>query len=415
MRRYNILIISHGHPDFNIGGAEKVAYLMYKGFNELKDYVNGAYFLFPSFKYANGRIELYKEKEYFWHVNMSDYLFFRSNQRYSIDTFFVPFLKTINPDIIHINHYIHIGLEIIPVIKRTLLNSKIILTLHEYLPICYHNGQMVKRYDFSLCFKSSPEECNVCFPEVSKELFFLRKHRIMSIFEDVDIFVAPSNFLKSRFVEWGISQDKIKVIENGFPKFTKLPPRKLKMGEGRNRFAFFGQINIYKGLHIVLEGLTSLPPSKLKKIKLYINGPKIENLSPQIKKLIEKPLEHLSKTGVISWIGTYRTIEEQKYRMLNTDWVIVPSIWWENSPLVIQEAFGMGRPVICSNIGGMAEKVKDGITGIHVPVGDPIAWAEKLIELADIENIPLWDNLYNNLPSPPYYLDVAKKYLDLIS
>ena len=46
--------------------------------------------------------------------------------------------------------------------------------------------------------------------------------------------------------------------------------------------------------------------------------------------------------------------------MASVDWVVVPSIWWENSPLVIQEAFGYGRPVICSDIGGMAEKVTDG-------------------------------------------------------
>ena len=43
--------------------------------------------------------------------------------------------------------------------------------------------------------------------------------------------------------------------------------------------------------------------------------------------------------------------------MSEIDWVVVPSRWWENSPLVIQEAFMHGRPVICSGIGGMAEKV----------------------------------------------------------
>ena len=56
--------------------------------------------------------------------------------------------------------------------------------------------------------------------------------------------------------------------------------------------------------------------------------------------------------------------------MRNIDWVIVPSIWWENSPLVIQEAFMYGRPVICSDIGGMAEKVRDGVDGLHFRAGD---------------------------------------------
>ena len=56
--------------------------------------------------------------------------------------------------------------------------------------------------------------------------------------------------------------------------------------------------------------------------------------------------------------------------MAEIDWVVVPSIWWENSPLVIQEAFLHGRPVICSDIGGMAEKVRHGVDGLHFRVGD---------------------------------------------
>ena len=56
--------------------------------------------------------------------------------------------------------------------------------------------------------------------------------------------------------------------------------------------------------------------------------------------------------------------------MAEVDWVVVPSLWWENSPLVIQEAFLHGRPVICSDIGGMAEKVTDGVNGLHFRAGD---------------------------------------------
>ena len=52
------------------------------------------------------------------------------------------------------------------------------------------------------------------------------------------------------------------------------------------------------------------------------------------------------------------------------DWVITPSIWWENAPLVIQEAFQQRRPVICSDIGGMAEAVTNGHDGLHFRTGD---------------------------------------------
>ena len=56
----------------------------------------------------------------------------------------------------------------------------------------------------------------------------------------------------------------------------------------------------------------------------------------------------------------------------------MPSIWWENAPLVIEEARAAGRPVICSGIGGMAERVADGVDGLHVPPGDAAALAETM-------------------------------------
>ena len=64
--------------------------------------------------------------------------------------------------------------------------------------------------------------------------------------------------------------------------------------------------------------------------------------------------------------------------MGSVDWVVLPSIWWENAPLVLLEAQAAGVPVICSGIGGMAEMVEHGRTGLHVPPGDPRALADAM-------------------------------------
>ena len=64
--------------------------------------------------------------------------------------------------------------------------------------------------------------------------------------------------------------------------------------------------------------------------------------------------------------------------MADIDWVVVPSRWWENSPLVIQEAFMHKRPVVCSRIGGMAEKVTDGVDGIHFTKSNAGELADKI-------------------------------------
>jgi glycosyltransferase involved in cell wall biosynthesis len=80
----------------------------------------------------------------------------------------------------------------------------------------------------------------------------------------------------------------------------------------------------------------------------------------------------------------------------DVDWVIVPSIWWENSPLVISEAFMNGRPVICSDIGGMAEKVQDGVSGIHFRRGDAQHLAETMRRAATTPG--LWEELQSGIP-----------------
>jgi len=81
--------------------------------------------------------------------------------------------------------------------------------------------------------------------------------------------------------------------------------------------------------------------------------------------------------------------------MAGVDWVVVPSIWWENSPLVIQEAFAHRRPVICSNIGGMAEKVRDDVDGLHFKVDDAHSLADTLLRAAHTEG--LWERLRESI------------------
>jgi glycosyltransferase involved in cell wall biosynthesis len=93
------------------------------------------------------------------------------------------------------------------------------------------------------------------------------------------------------------------------------------------------------------------------------------------------------------------------------DWVLVPSIWWENSPLVIQEAFAHRRPVICSNIGGMAEKVRWGRDGFHFQVNDPFELASLMVRLAT--SLDVWDRLQKSIQRPLSVAEAAARHLEL--
>jgi len=95
------------------------------------------------------------------------------------------------------------------------------------------------------------------------------------------------------------------------------------------------------------------------------------------------------------------------------DWLIIPSIWWENSPVVIQEAFLHGRPIIASNIGGMAEKVTHNVDGIHFRN----ASVEDLIDrLTDILRTPdLWDRLRARIKRPIDRQECARRHTEIFN
>src|SRR5262249_8542607 len=126
---------------------------------------------------------------------------------------------------------------------------------------------------------------------------------------------------------------------------------------------------------------------------LWIHGSNLE-LCPQA---FQDKVAHLlaDLTSYITVCGQYEAPQITRL-MADFDWVVVPSIWWENSPLVIQEAFSRGRPVICSDIGGMAEKVSDGVDGLHFRVNDPFSLAETIRRAVSAPG--LWETLHRGIP-----------------
>src|SRR2546422_1589462 len=118
----------------------------------------------------------------------------------------------------------------------------------------------------------------------------------------------------------------------------------------------------------------------------------------------------------VTLVGRYQP-ESLARLMAGVDWVVVPSIWWENSPLVIQEAFLHGRPVICSDIGGMAEKVTDGVNGMHFHARDSVSLAEALRQAATSSD--RWRSLHEGIPAvyrmEDHVATLSQLYVDLIA
>jgi glycosyltransferase involved in cell wall biosynthesis len=411
-KKHRILVMAHAHPDFSLGGGEIAAYNLYKAYRENAD-VEEAWLLARADRRRGltGAITMRRENEYVWEQAVLDWRMMKAAHQDSLTTWFTDLIRALKPTIVHSHHYAHLGLEYLRIIKQIDSSIKLVLTLHEYMAICSNNGQMIKTGSFKLCNRESNDECAQCFPDQSAEDFWLRKHYFQSHFAYVDQFVSPSEFLRQRYIQWGLNPEKIVVIENGQSDVQALPPRPLHENELRNRFGFFGQITPYKGLDVILEALNQMTKFERTKIVLEVHGANLEWQPADYREKVERLREPLIKEGVVQWVGPYQPHELPK-RMEGVDWVVVPSIWWENSPMVIQEALVYGRPLIVSDIGGMQEKVKNGVDGLHVAASSVFAWRRTLTET--IKDPDLWEKLRSGIVKPITYSECADAHLDLL-
>lgn len=307
-------------------------------------------------------------------------------------------LREFAPDVVHFHHTLLLGVEMIFLVRRLLPEARIVFTLHDYFPICAHEGQMVKAGSHALCHEASPDACHGCFPEIAPDRFKLRETHLKNLFSLVDRFVAPSRFLRRRFIDWGLPAERIALVPNGRPAVRPRPPRLSPDGR-RTVFGYFGNLSPFKGVPVVLKAALQLVEEGETDFSLLVHGGmpfQTDAFRDQVESLAERLGPRVAMRGAYARA-------DQAALMAEVDWVIVPSIWWENAPLVIQEAFQHGRPAIVSDIGGMAEAVPREVAGLHFRVGDPRSLAAAMRRA--MTEPGLWDRLADSIPPVP---DIAQ-------
>ena len=397
-----ILYVSHNHPTLHPGGAEAYALELYEEMQErpgveplllarIGSNVARQRTAHPGtpFSTVNG-----DPNQYFVFTETQDFDFFTltSRDKSLYSRHLTDFLLAHRPDVVHVQHTHFIGLDLLGQIRRVLPETAIVYTLHEFLPICHRDGQMVRSFDSALCNEASPRRCHECFPEISEQSFFLRQRFVKAQFENVDRFIAPSRQLMDKYVRWGIEPERIEVEEYGRrpPAIRARDPRDAK---SPTNIGFFGQLSQFKGATVMLEAMALLDEKV--DAHLWLHGANLELQSEEFRE--EFAAMHDAIRSRVTFRGPYDH-DQLPSLMSDLHWVLVPSVWWENSPLVIQEAFFHRRPVICSDVGGMAEKVRDGIDGIHFRVGDSHSLAQA-IETA-VDGPRLWRSLRDNIVEP---------------
>jgi glycosyltransferase involved in cell wall biosynthesis len=225
---------------------------------------------------------------------------------------------------------------------------------------------------------------------------FLRQRMNM-----LDRVIAPTQLMGRILVENGLDAKKLVFSRFGL-RPAKFVPH-VDHAEGKMRVGFIGGLAQHKGAHVLLNAIRSLPNLTAIEVKVYGDL----NFEPQYSRRLEK----LAKNdGRISFCGTFSNASIAVV-FSELDVLVVPSVWYENTPLVIYSAQEAGCPVIASNLGGMSEVIKHEINGLLFEAGDFAGLAGAIERLAQDRALLL--RLSQNAEKPKSISDYVSELLTI--
>ena len=203
-----------------------------------------------------------------------------------------------------------------------------------------------------------------------------RMAHIREVRDAVDVFIAPARYLMARFRdEFGIPEEKLTCLDYGFHRARM---------EGRSRptdepftFGYIGTHIAAKGVDYLIESFGRVSGKAVLRIWGRDRGVETAGLKSLAESLPGAAAER------IEWMAEYRNPDIVSEVFDRCDAIVVPSIWAENSPLVIHEALQAGVPVITADYGGMAEYVHHERNGLLFAHRDPVSLSEQMQRMAD--------------------------------
>lgn len=264
------------------------------------------------------------------------------------------------PDVIHVhNVYPSLGPSVHLAARQA--DVPLIMTVHNFRLRC-PNGYMFTEGEIcSRCERGNHAHAiaHRCFPSRAQAGAYavaLWWHRFGLHWEDaVTCFLTPSEFMRSRLIDWGISSKRIHTVRN----FTQIPSdASPAVGD---KGLFLGRLSSEKGINVLLLALKMAgdPP-----FLVVGEGP----MGDQLKHLAQElGLENTVFLGRVPHGEGQRLIRHCRY-------LVMPSLSHENAPMAVIEAMANGRPVAVAQRGGLVELVASG-GGLSFPAADPEALA----------------------------------------
>jgi len=262
------------------------------------------------------------------------------------------------PDIAHLNNIYH---QISPSILHSLKKADIpiVMTLHDYKMVCASYSMMAGGAICEACRDKRFYNCflkkcvkNSRAKSLLNTLEMYLHHRLLHIYDLVDIFISPSRFLKSKLEEMGF---RGKIIY--LPNFVDIESFTPGFDSAGKAIVYFGRLSREKGLLTLIEAVKGI---KAVSLKVIGDGP--------LKKELEEKTERENIKNVI-FLG-HKAEKELKEEVTKSIFVVLPSEWYENNPMSIIESFALGKPVLGAKVGGITELVRDNQTGLVFESGN---------------------------------------------
>jgi glycosyltransferase involved in cell wall biosynthesis len=182
-------------------------------------------------------------------------------------------------------------------------------------------------------------------------------------FANVDVFVSPSRFL-AQWLEDAFRSDagapRVVHQPNGVDTRRLAPLARSGVGRGAGsgtlRLGFVGGLTKHKGAHLLLEAWARLGDRERERLPLVIHGDSSDRA------YVERVRARARELGAVC-AGAFENTDLERV-LASIDVLVVPSLWYENFPTVIREAFAAGRPVVASDLGALPESVRDGVDGL---------------------------------------------------
>src|SRR5262249_5185711 len=149
----------------------------------------------------------------------------------------------------------------------------------------------------------------------------------------------------------------------------------------------------HKGVDILVRAFQSLPANARACLKIYGDMSQFPDYANSVRALAERPGHNSDQ---IEFAGSFPN-EKLGEVLANLDVLVVPSRWYENTPLVIQSALATKTPLVATDLGGLSELIKEGVNGFLFPVNDAAALAAKLKKF--IDDSSLVKKLQANIPA----------------